>query len=33
MPRPKSDREAWQEELNELPALIAVTRANSTRLA
>jgi septal ring factor EnvC (AmiA/AmiB activator) len=23
MPRPKSEREAWQEELNELPALIA----------
>jgi hypothetical protein len=23
MPRPKSDREAWQEELKELPALLA----------
>ena len=23
MPRPKSEREAWQDELNELPALIA----------
>jgi hypothetical protein len=23
MPRPKSDREAWEEELNELSALIA----------
>ena len=23
MPRPKSEREAWEDELNELPALIA----------
>jgi septal ring factor EnvC (AmiA/AmiB activator) len=23
MPRPKSEREAWQDELNELPAVIA----------